>query len=204
MSEAMALTRLRRPEAIAGATLGRLDRVHIPFPATVSALPGCQSMSGAEEEISLHPVLVALMQARPNRNMTFLLMEYGKPFSMAGIGNWFRDRVNEANVPDGLSAHDLRKAACRRLAEAGNTAPQILSISGHRPLEDVQTYLQAATILDSPVKPSNIKSQWTKTERKLSNPAEGFDNFWIISLINNDINFGLVGPEGLEPPTKAL
>jgi len=66
---------------------------------------------------------------------------------MAGIGKGFRDRVKEANPPDGLSAHDLRKAACRRLAEAGNTAPQILSISGHRPLEDVQTYLQAANRL---------------------------------------------------------
>ena len=52
MSEALALTRLRRPEAAAGATLGRLDRVHIPFPATVSAFPGCQSKSGAERDFA--------------------------------------------------------------------------------------------------------------------------------------------------------
>lgn len=103
-----------------------------------------QSKTGTELEIPLHPVLRASLDALPNKNMTFLLTEYGKPFAVAGFGNWFRDRVTEAELPPGLAAHGLRKAACRRLAEAGCTGPQIMAISGHRNLKEVQTYIDAA------------------------------------------------------------
>lgn len=103
-----------------------------------------QSKTGTEVEIPLHPVLRASLDALPNKNMTFLLTEYGKPFAVAGFGNWFRDRVTEAGLPEGLSAHGLRKAACRRLAEAGCTGPQIMAISGHKNLKEVQIYIQAA------------------------------------------------------------
>jgi integrase len=44
----------------------------------------------------------------------------------------------------GLSAHGLRKAACRRLAEAGCTEKQIAAISGHASLNDVARYTKAA------------------------------------------------------------
>jgi hypothetical protein len=54
-----------------------------------------------------------------------------------------RARIVEAELPRGLSAHGLRKAACRHLAEAGCTAPQIMAISGHKNLKEVQTYIQA-------------------------------------------------------------
>jgi MoaA/NifB/PqqE/SkfB family radical SAM enzyme/integrase len=103
-----------------------------------------QSKTGTEVEIPLHPVLSASLEALPQKNMTFLLTEYGKPFAVAGFGNWFRDRVVEAGLPNGLSAHGLRKSACRRLAEAGCTGPQIMAISGHKNLKEVQTYIDAA------------------------------------------------------------
>ncbi|MBP9048780.1 MAG: tyrosine-type recombinase/integrase [Tabrizicola sp.] len=103
-----------------------------------------QSKTGTEVEIPLHPTLRASLDALTKKNMTFLLTEYGKPFAVAGFGNWFRDRVTEAGLPDGLSAHGLRKAACRRLAEAGCTGPQIMAISGHKNLKEVQVYIQAA------------------------------------------------------------
>jgi len=80
--------------------------------------------------------------------MTLLLTENIRQcpvaFAVAGFGNWFRDRVTEAGLPGGLSAHGLRKAACRRLAEAGCTAPQIMAISGQKNLKEVQAYIQAA------------------------------------------------------------
>lgn len=106
-----------------------------------------QSKTGTEVEIPLHPILRTSLGALP-KNMTFLLTEYGKPFAVAGFGNWFRDRVTEAKLPDGLSAHGLRKAACRRLAEAGCTGPQIMAISGHKNLKEVQTYIEAADRLN--------------------------------------------------------
>ncbi|HEY9359509.1 MAG TPA: tyrosine-type recombinase/integrase, partial [Xanthobacteraceae bacterium] len=42
------------------------------------------------------------------------------------------------------SAHGLRKAACRRLAEAGCSANEIASISGHASLREVERYTRAA------------------------------------------------------------
>jgi integrase len=44
----------------------------------------------------------------------------------------------------GYSFHGLRKAACRRLAEAGCSAPEIMAISGHKNLSELQHYIEAA------------------------------------------------------------
>ena len=42
------------------------------------------------------------------------------------------------------TAHGLRKAACRRLAEAGCSASQIAAISGHATLREVERYVKMA------------------------------------------------------------
>jgi integrase len=51
---------------------------------------------------------------------------------------------NEAGLPH-CSAHGLRKAACRRLAEAGCTPHQIAAISGHETLREIERYTKAAS-----------------------------------------------------------
>jgi integrase/recombinase XerD len=38
-------------------------------------------------------------------------------------------------------AHGLRKAACKALAHAGCTGPEIMAVSGHSSLAQVQVYL---------------------------------------------------------------
>lgn len=68
----------------------------------------------------------------------------GRPFTSAGFGNWFADRVREAGLPRGLSAHGLRNACARRLAEAGCTAKEIASWTGHKSLWEVERYTRAA------------------------------------------------------------
>lgn len=103
-----------------------------------------QSKTGAELEIPVAPALAASIGACRGEHLTFLTTKDGKPFAPAGFGNWFRDECRAAGLPAGLSAHGLRKAACRRLAEAGCTASQIQAISGHRTLGEVQRYTKAA------------------------------------------------------------
>jgi site-specific recombinase XerD len=49
---------------------------------------------------------------------TLVVTEYGKPFSRAGFGNWFKDKCVEAGLPK-CSLHGLRKALARRAAEQG-------------------------------------------------------------------------------------
>ena len=40
-------------------------------------------------------------------------------------------------------AHGLRKAACKQMAHAGCTAMEIMQVSGHATLAQVQVYLDA-------------------------------------------------------------
>jgi integrase len=103
-----------------------------------------QQKTGAMLAIPLHPALAAVIEATPNAHLNFLVTEYGKPFTAAGFGGWFRSRCDEAGLPKECAAHGLRKAACRRLAEAGCSANIIASISGHTTLREVERYTKAA------------------------------------------------------------
>jgi integrase len=103
-----------------------------------------QQKTGATLEIPIHTELRKVLDATPSEHLTYLVTEHGNAFTAAGFGNWFRDRCNEAGLSKECSAHGLRKAACRRLAEAGCTAHQIAAISGHASLREVERYTKAA------------------------------------------------------------
>ncbi|HEY5306096.1 MAG TPA: tyrosine-type recombinase/integrase [Pseudolabrys sp.] len=94
-------------------------------------------------DIPAHPDLVTAIAAMPSGHLTFLVTEYGRPFTPAGFGNWFRDRCNEAGLSN-CTAHGLRKATAARLAERGATAHEIMSITGHKTLAEVERYTRAA------------------------------------------------------------
>jgi integrase len=75
--------------------------------------------------------------------MTYIVTTGGKPFTAAGFGNWFREQCNAAGLYH-CSAHGLRKAAARRLAEAGCSPHEIMAITGHFTLKEVARYTAAA------------------------------------------------------------
>jgi integrase len=102
-----------------------------------------QQKTGTELAIPLHSALAAVIAEMQAEHLTLLTTQTGKPFSAAGFGNWFRDRCNDAGLPH-CSAHGLRKAAARRLAEAGCTMHEIAAITGHASLSEVQRYTKAA------------------------------------------------------------
>jgi integrase len=118
----------------------RMGRQHI----RQGAFSVRQQKTGRTLEIPVHPALQEVLDATPCDHLTFLTTQAGKPFTAAGFTNWFRDRCNEAGLPRGTSAHGLRKAACRRLAEAGCSANLIAAVSGHKSLREVQRYTEAA------------------------------------------------------------
>jgi integrase len=103
-----------------------------------------QQKTSAALAIPIHPELERTLAVLPKTNMTFLVTEFGKPFAAAGFGNWFRRMCNAARLPH-CSMHGLRKAACRRLAEAGCSANEIAAISGHASLREVARYTSAAS-----------------------------------------------------------
>lgn len=92
--------------------------------------------------IRIHPALQAEIDAAP-LGMTFLLTQYGKPFTAAGFSQWFREAAEEAGLKN-RTAHGLRKAAGRRLAEAGCTAKEIGAVLGHTTLSEIERYTRSA------------------------------------------------------------
>jgi integrase/recombinase XerD len=95
-------------------------------------------------DIPLHPDLAASIAATKGGNMTFLITEFGKPFTANGFGNKFKDWCRQANLPH-CSAHGVRKATSTALAEAGATPHEIMAITGHQTLEEVERYTKAAS-----------------------------------------------------------
>lgn len=94
--------------------------------------------------IPVHDLLWAELEAAPRGDLLpFLRTEYRRPFSPRGFYNLFTSWAVAAGLPPGRSPHGLRKAAGRRLAEAGATAHQIMSILGVT-LETAVTYTRAA------------------------------------------------------------
>jgi integrase/recombinase XerD len=103
--------------------------------------------------IRILPELQAALNAMHARDtsLAFVLNDYGKPFaSPAAFGNKFADWCKDAGLKpvlcaDGRAtsyrAHGLRKAACKALAHAGCTGPEIMAVSGHSSLAQVQIYI---------------------------------------------------------------
>jgi integrase len=103
-----------------------------------------QQKTGTSLLIPLHPALRAVIEATPSGHLTFLATAFGKARTANGFSTWFRGCCNAAGLANGTSAHGLRKAACRRLAEAGCSAKEIMAISGHASMQEVERYTKAA------------------------------------------------------------
>jgi integrase len=86
-----------------------------------------QTKAVVQSEKPWLPVLDQIVKASPCGDLTFLVTEYSKPFTAAGFGNWFRDRCNQAGLPQ-CSAHGLRKMGATRAAENGATEHQLMVI----------------------------------------------------------------------------
>ena len=118
----------------------RMGRQHIDQNGAIHVR---QMKTGAELTIPVHDTLAAIIAEMPSDHLTFLTTAFGKPFTAAGFGNWFREQCNAAGLPH-CSAHGLRKAAARLLAEAGCTEHEIASITGHASLREIVRYTKAA------------------------------------------------------------
>ena len=95
-------------------------------------------------EIPICTELQQIIQATtPLGKDTYLVTEFGRPFSAAGFGNRFRKWCDEAGLPH-CSAHGLRKAGSARLAELGASDREIMAITGHQTAKEVDRYTKGA------------------------------------------------------------
>ena len=133
-----------------------------------------QQKTGAQVAIPIHAELVKSLAATPRQALTFLATPSGAPYTAAGFGNWFSEASRRAGLPKGVSAHGLRKAAARRLAEAGCSASQIAAVTGHKTLREVSRYTSAADQKQLAVD-AFARLGGTEKEHSLSNPENRLD-----------------------------
>lgn len=93
--------------------------------------------------IRMHRDLKAAVEACPSGKPTFLVSERGTPYTKESLGNWFKKQCVAAGLPH-CSAHGLRKAASRRMAELGLANQLIKSITGHTTDSEISRYTKNA------------------------------------------------------------
>lgn len=99
--------------------------------------------NGVLVSIPVHPDLAAVLETCPRDRFTFLETEQRKSRTADGLSSGMRKWCDAAGLPE-CSAHGLRKACARRLAEAGATTLEIMSVTGHKTLAEVERYTTAA------------------------------------------------------------
>jgi integrase len=124
-----------------------------------------QQKTGAPLSIPITTNLWAIINASPiAEQLLFLVADNGRPFNPSHFSKWFRDQCTAVGLK-GLGAHGLRKAACRRMAEAGCSANEIAAISGHVTLTEVARYTKAA----DQARMAKNAIERTERERELAN-----------------------------------
>jgi len=119
----MLFTGVRRSDAVKlGPQMERNGELH--FIETKNA-----KRNPKHRELDILPVLRESIDAAPSGHLSYLVTEYGKPFTSNGFGNWFRKRCDEAGLKQ-CTAHGLRKAGATIAAENGATELQLMSIYG--------------------------------------------------------------------------
>jgi len=77
-------------------------------------------------------------------HMSLLTKPDGSAFDSNSLGIWFADAIEQAGLSEACVMHGLRKTAARMLAEAGCSAHQIASITGHKSLAQIEDYARTA------------------------------------------------------------
>ena len=98
-----------------------------------------------EVDLPILPELARELAHLPATQMVLLAHESpGKSYAVAALGNAFRRWCNQADLPPRCSAHGLRKAGARRLAEHGASEYEVMSFLGHASAKEASRYTAAA------------------------------------------------------------
>lgn len=104
------------------------------------------AQSKTENPVSI-PICAALARSLatvPADQSFFLVNKKGRPLSASMFSHLMSAAIDAAGLPDRCKPHGLRKAACRRLADAECSAPEIMAVSGHKSLREAQRYVEEA------------------------------------------------------------
>lgn len=131
--EILLYTGLRRSDAV------RLGPQHIKDGRIVITA----RKTGVELSIPIHPEFRAVLDTITHDHLVFIATAYGAARSEFAFTNWIIQAAKDAGLPPHRSPHGLRKATCVRLFDAGCDVFEIMAITGHRDIKEVQTYIVA-------------------------------------------------------------
>ena len=134
--EILLYTGVRRSDAV------RLGWQHVKGGALVITTK--KSQGHVELHVPIHVELVRFLDMCPKDKPTFILTGYGNSKSEKAFSSWVSEAAKEAGLPAKSAPHGLRKAACRRLAETGCSALEIMSITGHTDIREIERYCREA------------------------------------------------------------
>jgi len=185
--EVLLYTGLRRSDAV---RVGWRHVVHDRIEITAQK-------TSAELSVPIHEELRRFLADRPQADETFIITAYGKSRSEKAFTTFITEAARDAGIVGQASPHGLRKAACRRLAEAGASAHEIMSITGHTKMEEILTYTRAAE--QRRLSRAAMDKMAGAFDLKLPNLDTGLGNVPDNSL--NLLGFGrmLARPTGIEP-----
>jgi integrase len=103
-----------------------------------------QQKTGTSLSIPVHSDLQKIIDTTPIGHLTLLTTRFGRSYRDNNFSDQFRAWCEDAGLPQHCVFHGLRKAAARRLAEAGCTAHEIAAMTGHKSLREVEHYTRAA------------------------------------------------------------
>lgn len=93
--------------------------------------------------LPIAPPLKTAIESMDTAHLVFIVTSYGKPYSDKSFSQRFSKWCNEAGLPK-CSAHGLRKAMARRMAEARATNSEMKSITQHSGDAELAIYIRDA------------------------------------------------------------
>ena len=107
------------------------------------AISVAQQKTGERLLIPVHPDLAAVLDGVPRVGLNIVHRLDGRAYTAKGFSALFRKELPRLGLK-GLQFHGLRHTAGARLAEAGATDREIMSILGHRTSKMVARYTRGA------------------------------------------------------------
>lgn len=148
-----------------------------------------KSRHRTELNIPIHPTLLHHLRAVPRDQNTFLQTLWGNDRGAKGATNWIRDAAHEAGLPNDSSPHGLRHAICGNLAEVGCTPHQIQAITGHKNLQEIETYTKAVNQRRlAEIAMASLANRPSGLANPTSNDLKLLENLSVVAL-----------PSGIEP-----
>ncbi|MBZ9653502.1 site-specific integrase [Phyllobacterium lublinensis] len=94
-------------------------------------------------QVPVHPILDAVLKLHPVTDLSYMVTEYGRPFSIKGLGNRVSDWFTQAGLPH-LTAHSVRKGLATNMAENEATDLMLEGMFGWKDAKASKIYTRNA------------------------------------------------------------